>query len=185
MTAMLKRLTYPVMLVALMLLSISARSEILAIMNYESKTPESLKALKLSGPQQREEGLAIIDVDPNSDNFGKWLWTMPLPPDLVAHHIFYDRTMTKGYMTALGKTELHIIDFTKSPYRVKRIDVPQCQVGEDVIFTEDNSTWYLTCMGSATVVVGDVATDKIKANISIPEPFRTASRCTAASTGCW
>lgn len=171
MTAMLKRLTYPVMLVALMLLSISARSEILAIMNYESKTPESLKALKLSGPQQREEGLAIIDVDPNSDNFGKWLWTMPLPPDLVAHHIFYDRTMTKGYMTALGKTELHIIDFTKSPYRVKRIDVPQCQVGEDVIFTEDNSTWYLTCMGSATVVVGDVATDKIKANISIPGTF--------------
>lgn len=171
MTAALKRLACPALLGALALLSLPARGEILAIMNYESKTPESLKALKLSGPQQREEGLAIVDVDPNSKNFGKWLWTMPLPPDLVAHHIFYDRTMTKGYMTALGKTELHVIDFTKSPYRVKRIDVPQCKVGEDVIFTEDNSTWYLTCMGSATVVVGDVATDKIKASISIPGTF--------------
>jgi DNA-binding beta-propeller fold protein YncE len=162
---------FPVLLGALFVLSLPARGEILGIMNYESKTPESLKALKLSGPQEREEGLAIIDVDPNSDTFGKWLWKMPLPPDLVAHHIFYDRTMTKGYMTALGKSELHVIDFTRSPYRIKRIDVPQCKVGEDVIFSEDNTTWYLTCMGSATVVVGEVATDKIKANISIPGTY--------------
>lgn len=171
MTFVLNRLTCPVLLGVLILLSVPARGEILAMMNYESKTPESLKALKLSGPQEREEGLAIIDVDPNSSNFGKWLWTMPLPADLVAHHIFYDRTMTKGYLTALGKGELHVIDFTRSPYRVKRIEVPQCKVGEDVIFTEDNSTWYLTCMGSANVVVGDVATDKIKDTISIPGTY--------------
>ncbi len=171
MTFVLNRLLFPVLLGALIVLSLPARGEILALMNYESKTPESLKTLKLSGPQQREEGLAIIDVDPNSDSFGKWLWKMPLPPDLVAHHIFYDRTMTKGYMTALGKSELHVIDFTRSPYRIKRIDVPQCKVGEDVIFSEDNTTWYLTCMGSATVVVGEVATDEIKTNISIPGTY--------------
>lgn len=148
-----------------------AAAEILGMMNYESKTPDSLKALKLTGPQEREEGIAIVDLDPKSDNFGKWLVKIPLPTDLVAHHIFYDRTMQKGYMTALGKGELHVIDLTKNPYRFKRIDVPQCKVGEDVIFSEDNSTWYLTCMGSANVVVGDVRTDTIKATISIPGTY--------------
>lgn len=171
MNAVLNRIACPVLLGALLVLPLSARSEILALMNYESKTPESLKALKLSAPQERQEGLAIIDVDPNSENFGKWLWSMPLPPDLVAHHIFYDRTMTKGYMTSLGKPELHVIDFTSFPYRTSRIDVPQCKVGEDVIFSEDNSTWYLTCMGSAKVIVGEVQTDRIKAIISIPGTY--------------
>ena len=36
-----------------------AKSEILAMMNYESKPAESLKALKLTGPREREEGIAL------------------------------------------------------------------------------------------------------------------------------
>ena len=69
-----------------------ANSEILAMMNYETKPAESLKALNLTGPRERREGIAIIDVDPESPAFGKILMDIPLPPDLVAHHIFYDRT---------------------------------------------------------------------------------------------
>ena len=57
------------------------------------------------------------------------------------------------------------------PYRLKRIDVPNCRMGEDVIFSEDNKTWYLTCMMSARVVVGDVATDKVKQIIKIPKSY--------------
>lgn len=155
----------------LLSLTYPAGAEILGMMNYESKTPESLKTLKLTGPQEREEGIAIVDLDPDSENFGNWLVTIPLPPDLVAHHIFYDRTMQKAYLTALGKTELHVIDMTRYPYRFKRVDVPQCKVGEDVIFSEDNRTWYLTCMGSANVVVGDVRSDEIKATISMPGTY--------------
>ncbi|MDX1515158.1 MAG: YncE family protein, partial [Gammaproteobacteria bacterium] len=158
-------------IVVLTLAAFPAGAEILGMMNYESKTPESLKALKLSAPQEREEGILIMDLDPESKNFGKVLMEFPLPPDLVAHHIFYDRTMQKAYVTALGKGELHVMDLTANPYRIKRIDVPQCKVGEDVIFSEDNSTWYLTCMGSANVVVGDVRTDAIKATISIPGTY--------------
>ncbi len=156
---------------SLLVLALPASAEILAMMNYESKTAESLKSLRLTGPQEREEGIAIVDVDPESENFGKWLVKIPLPSDLVAHHIFYDRTMQKGYMSALGKSELHVIDLTRNPYRIKRIDVPQCKVGEDVVFSADNSTWYLTCMGSANVIVGDVKTDRIKATISIPGTY--------------
>ncbi|MFQ5765467.1 MAG: YncE family protein [Rhodospirillales bacterium] len=148
-----------------------ARAEILALVNYESKTADSLKALKLTGPAQREEGIAVLDVDPKSETFGDILMQIPLPPDLVAHHIFYDRTQTKAYVTALGKPLLHVMDLTTFPYRLKKIPVPQCLVGEDVIFSEDNKTWYLTCMGSGTVVVGDVTTDAIKADIKLPKPY--------------
>lgn len=142
-------------------LSFTAHAEILAMMNYESKTEDSLKTLKIGGAQERREGIAIIDVDPESENFGRIVSDIPLPSDLVAHHIFYDRTMTKAYLTALGKGELRVMDMTANPYRMKTIEVSDCEFGEDVIFSEDNSTWYLTCMKSNKVIVGDVATDAI------------------------
>ena len=145
-----------------------ANSEILAMQNYESKPADSLKALKLTGARERREGIAIIDVDPKAETFGKILMDIPLPPDLVAHHIFYDRKMEKAYVTALGRPELHVFKLNEFPYRLKRIDVPKCQMGEDVIFSEDNKTWYLTCMNSGNVYVGETATDKITGIIDIP-----------------
>ena len=51
------------------------RAEILAMLNYETK-PEQIA---------RREGLAVIDVDPKSETFGKMLMDIPLPPDLVPH----------------------------------------------------------------------------------------------------
>ena len=148
-----------------------ARGEILAMVNYESKTEDSLKALKLTGPAEREEGILILDVDPASDGFGEVFWKYAFPPDLVAHHIFYDRTMTKAYITALGKGELHVLDMTQNPYRMTMVPVPDCAMGEDVILSDDNSTWYLTCMMSANVIVGDVATDEVTGTISLPDTY--------------
>lgn len=146
-------------------------AEILAMMNFESKTPEAIEALKLGAPGERREGIAIMDVDPQSARFGDVIMEIPLPPDLVAHHIFYDRTQTKAYVTALGQPHLHVIDMTKNPYRVSRIEVAQCMVGEDVILSGDNQTWYLTCMGTGVVVVGDVATDTVKHVVTLPAPY--------------
>jgi len=51
-----------------------ALGEIRAMFNYETKSPDSMKALKnpvSTGP--RREGIAIIDVDPESKGFGKIL----------------------------------------------------------------------------------------------------------------
>jgi DNA-binding beta-propeller fold protein YncE len=148
-----------------------ASAEILGMMSYESKSPDSLKSLKLSGVPERREGIAIIDLDPNSEAFGKILWDMPLPADLVAHHIFYDRTMTKAYVTSLAKPELQVLDLTKSPYRTKTISVEGCAMGEDVIINEDNTRWYLTCMMSANVIVGDVQTDEVVGIIDVPDTY--------------
>ena len=139
------------LLVALMVLSASqAQAEILALLNYETK-PEQIV---------RKEGLAVVDVDPKSPTFGKLLMEIPLPPDLVAHHIYFNRDKSKAYITALAKSILHVMDLTRFPYRMKAVPVPDCQVLEDVVFSEDNRTWYLTCMGSSNVVMGDAATDK-------------------------
>ena len=90
---------------------VAARAEILAMLNYESKPEDSLKAMRVPVPPQgRREGVAIIDVDPKSENFGKIMTDLPIPPDVVAHHIFYNKDSSKAYITALGKGELRVID---------------------------------------------------------------------------
>ncbi len=139
------------------------------MLNYETKSPESLKVLKHPvAPQDRKEGIAVIDVDPQSATYGKIVTDIPLPPDLVAHHIFYNRDSSKAYITALGKGELRVIDVADEAMPMKTISVPDCQVGEDVVFSEDNTTWYLTCMGSHKVIVGDARTDQPVKSIDVP-----------------
>jgi len=139
------------MLVCTALLSpVLGYAEILAMANYESKP----------GQSPRREGIAIIDVDPASKNFGKILNDIPLPNDLVAHHIFYNKDLSKAYITSLGNGALHVMDMTHVPFRPKKVDMPDCKVGEDVVFSKDNLTWYMTCMGSSNVIVGDAKTDK-------------------------
>ena len=133
-----------------LLMASVAHSEILAMLNYESK------------PQQpvRKEGLAIIDVDPASSGFGKIVMEIPLPSDLVAHHIFYNRDLSKAYITALGKSVLHVLDMTRFPYRMKAVEIRDCSVLEDIVLSEDNQTWYLTCMGSNNMIIGNAVKDE-------------------------
>jgi DNA-binding beta-propeller fold protein YncE len=137
-----------------------ASAEILALLNYESKP----------GQPVRREGIAIMDIDPESADFGKILMEIPLPSDLVAHHIFFNRDRSKAYITALGKSILHVVDLTKFPYRLRAIAVPDCQVGEDLVVSEDNRTWYLTCMGSSTVIMGDAVKDVPIKTVSAAQP---------------
>jgi DNA-binding beta-propeller fold protein YncE len=151
-----------VLTIMILTLSVSiSYAEILAMLNYESK-PDQIS---------RKEGIAIIDVDPNSPNLGKILMDIPLPYNLVNHHIYYNKDMSKAYVTALGLSTLHVIDMKSFPYRVKAIEIPECKVLEDATFTADNKTWYLTCMGSQNIIVGDALTDKPVKIISLPEPY--------------
>lgn len=151
---------------------IPCQAEILAMSNYESKPDNSLKELKMPfGNKARKEGIAIFDIDPESATFGDILLDIPLPADLVAHHTFWNRNHTKIYLTALGKPELRVIDMTKTPYRVKVINVPECIVGEDIVFSEDNTKWYLTCMGSNKIMVGNAVTDTLTQSVDSPVKY--------------
>jgi DNA-binding beta-propeller fold protein YncE len=137
-----------------------ASAEILALLNYESKPDQPV----------RREGIAIMDIDPESHNFGKVLMEIPLPSDLVAHHIFFNRDRSKAYVTALGKSILHVVNLREFPYRLRAIDLPDCQMGEDLAVSEDNRTWYLTCMGSNNVIMGDALLDTPIKTVSATDP---------------
>ena len=137
-----------------------ASAEILALLNYESKPDQPV----------RREGIAIMDIDPESSDFGNILMEIPLPSDLVAHHIFFNRDRTKAYVTALGKSLLHVINLTQFPYRLRAIAVPDCLASEDLAVSEDNRTWYLTCMGSSAVIMGDAVNDVPIKTISAAGP---------------
>ncbi len=158
-----KRITWPLIgaIALFTLIPAMASAEILAMLNYESKPEQTM----------RREGIAIIDVDPESANFGKILVDMPLPHDLRNHHIFLNKDASKGYMTVFGENALYVIDLKRFPYRLTRVDVPDCAVGEDVVFSDDNSKWYLTCMGSNAVIVGDAIGDKPLKTIATPKPY--------------
>jgi DNA-binding beta-propeller fold protein YncE len=147
-------------------------AEILALVNYESKPADALKAFKSPVPgQKRQEGIAVIDVDPSSANFKKVVETITLPPDLIAHHIFYNRDSSKAYVTALGKAELRVIDMSKRPFTAKTVGVPDCQVGEDIVFSADNRRFFLTCMGSSKLIIGDAVADRPTQTVSLPQPY--------------
>ncbi len=142
------------------------------MVNYETKSADSLKALKTPiAPQARREGIAIIDVDPKSKNFGKIITDLPLPADTVAHHIFYNKDQSKAYITALGKSELRTIDMKTKPYAIKTTALPDCKVGEDVVFSADKKSWYVSCMGSNNMIVGDAVTDKPVKTVALPKPY--------------
>ncbi len=161
-----------IVLGAMVLAPSLAQSEILAMMNYETKSKDSLKSLKAPVPAaERREGIAIIDVDPASPAFGKIVTDIPLPADLVAHHIFYNKDLTKAYVTALGKSELHVIDMRKQPYTPVRVETPGCSVLEDVVFSADNKTFYVSCMGTQNVLVGDALADKPLRTIALDKPY--------------
>ena len=149
-----------------------ALGQIYAMMNYETKSPDSLKVLKnpvASGP--RKEGIAVIDVDPKSKTFGAIVQDLRISPDFMAHHIFYNKDMSKIYVTSLGKTQMGVIDMHKTPYKMKVVEVPDCQVGEDVVFSDDNKTFYLSCMGNQTVVIGDAVRDKPTKAVKVGAPY--------------
>ncbi len=147
----------------------AAFAEILGLVNYETKSADSLKTLKRPiAPPARKEGLAVIDLEPGSPTMGKIVRNIDLPGDTVAHHIFYNRDQSKAYITALGKPELRVMDMKDPNLTVKMVPVPDCLVGEDVVLSEDNKLWYLSCMGSDAVIVGDAVTDRPLKTIKVP-----------------
>jgi DNA-binding beta-propeller fold protein YncE len=136
-----------------------AAAELPAILTYETK-PDA---------PERREGLVIMELDMSSPDFGKILHEIPLPPDLVAHHVYINPEVTKAYITALGRSELRVMDLDS--LEVKTVDVPDCQVGENVAFSEKTGLWYLTCMGSSTMIVGDGTTDAPLRTVRTQAPY--------------
>ena len=133
---------------------------------------DGARALQTKGAQAlRHEGLAFLELDPEAPDYGRILARIDLPPDMIGHHIFYNPARDRAYVTSLGRPELWVFDVTEFPYRPKVVPVPDCDVLEDVTFSEALDRWYLSCMGSSNVVVGDAETDEPLRTIALPEPY--------------
>ncbi|SON56724.1 hypothetical protein HDIA_3183 [Hartmannibacter diazotrophicus] len=138
-----------------------AQAEQPALILYETKGQQAV----------RQEGIAFVELDPDAPDYGRILAQIPLPPDLISHHIFYNPARDRAYLTSLGRSELRVLDVTSFPYRTKVVPVPGCDVGEDVAFSEAQNRWYLTCMGSSIVIVGDAKSDEVLETMQMPVPY--------------
>ena len=59
-----------------------------------------------------------------------------------------------------------VMDMKKFPYRMKVVALPNCLAGEDAVVSDDNKTWYVTCMGTNKVVIGNAVTDTVTGTIA-------------------
>ena len=146
-------------------------SEILALTVVQSQVPETVKAFKLTGSRDPKESLFILDVDPNSKTFGKTLMTIPLPSDFLANEVFFNPDKSKGYVTSRGKSEMFVFGLNRYPYRLRKLELPDCKTGQNLIFSQEQKLWYLTCRMSAKVIVGDSATDTIRNAFEVPNSY--------------
>ncbi len=164
------RLLFSLSFVFVLFSAAPAQAEILAFVTYETRSEESLRALKLKidlGP--KENGVAVIDLDPASTNYGKILAEYPFPDGTSPHHQFYNPDKTKLYVTATVKQIIHVLDLTRQPYRVKRIDAPGCDRIDSMAFSETGDTWWATCIRTSKILVGDGNADKVVRVIDVGE----------------
>lgn len=147
---------------AFALMAGGAPAEQTALVLYETKGADQT---------QRQEGIAFLELDPTSAHYGQILAQIPLPGDFYSHHIFYNPARTKAYVTSLATPELRVLDVSEFPYRHTSVEVADCEVGEDVSWSEAQGKWYLTCMGSSVVIVGDAETDEVLDTVAMPAPW--------------
>ncbi len=84
--------------------TVAAQAERLALLNYESKPGDTLESLRMqSAADAPRQGIAIVELDPESEDYGRILLDMPFPGDSALHHIFYNKDLSKAYVTSLSQ----------------------------------------------------------------------------------
>jgi len=123
------------------------------------------------------DGILLINVNPNSTEFGEIIDKYEVGEGVLLHHLYWNNDRSKLYNTALAGDRLYrVIADDHEIHGVIPIHTGDCQVGEDLYFTDDGSQYYMTCMGSGHVLVFDSEKDQIADIIRAPmdgsgEPF--------------
>lgn len=106
------------------------------------------------------DGVALIDLDPESGHFGKIIQRRNIARGVIPHHLYFNRDQSRLYSTALSGSNLYEImldrgaDGLPRMAQVKEVDTGGNLVGEDMYFTEDGSRFYMTFMGGDGSVTG-------------------------------
>jgi DNA-binding beta-propeller fold protein YncE len=113
------------------------------------------------GEVKQKDGLAVIDINPNSETFGDIFHDAPVGEGVLMHHPFYNSDKSKLYNTSLAGDRLYTVNIHDNTiFDITPIDTGSCIVGEDMLFSKDGTKFYLTCMGSDNVMVFDGNTDQ-------------------------
>ena len=113
------------------------------------------------GETRHQDGLAIIDINPDSNTFGDVLQDVPVGKEVFVHHPFYNHDGSKLYNTALAGERLYRITLHEDTiFEVSPIDTGSCAVGEDMYFSKNGDRFHLTCMGSDNIIIFDGNEDK-------------------------
>lgn len=128
-----------------------------------------------------KDGVAIVDLDPESKHFGKVVERRPIGRNVLPHHLYFDRASERLYTSALNGPYLFEIGLWRDargvPHlgRIVPIDTGNNMVGEDMYFSEDGSRYYLTFLGGhggerdGSVGVFDARTNALIDEIIAPE----------------
>jgi DNA-binding beta-propeller fold protein YncE len=126
------------------------------------------------------DGVLLLNLDPESEQFGEILQNFELGEGVTPHHLYYNRDQSRLYNTALGGEFLyelmleHDRDGIPTIVEAKPLDVGANIVGEDMYFTEDGSRFYMTFMGGTggdfdgTIGVFDAQTNALIESIAAP-----------------
>ena len=116
---------------------------------------------------RQDDGIAILDINPDSKTFGNILQDVPVGEGVLMHHPFYNSDGSKLYNTSLmGETLYRVNLHEDTIFDVKPLDAGSCVVGEDMYFAKNLEKFYLTCMGSDNVMIFDSNTDQMIGQIS-------------------
>jgi hypothetical protein len=129
------------------------------------------------------DGIALVDLDPESTRFGEIVQRRDIGPGVLPHHIYFNRDQSRLYSTALGGSNLYEIKLRNQDSHevprmawVKPIDTSGNLVGENIYFTKDGSRYYMTFMGGdgsdtgGSVGVFDAHTNELLETITAPVP---------------
>jgi hypothetical protein len=132
------------------------------------------------------DGVALIDLDPDSEHFGEIVQDVAIGEGVLPHHLYFDRDESRLYTTALGGSYLYEILLTHEEgfpriSGIEAIDTGGNMVGENLYFTRDGSRFYMTFMAGlggdtgGSVGVFDARTNELLRTITAPVPDDPAS----------
>jgi DNA-binding beta-propeller fold protein YncE len=129
-----------------------------------------------------KDGVALVELDPESPRFGQIVRKRSMGRGVLPHHLYFNRDETRLYSTSLNAPYLFEIAYRKDRHgrphlgRIKPIDTGGNKVGEDMYFSEDGSRFYVTfLMGQSgdrdgSIGVFDIETNELIETIRAPEP---------------
>jgi hypothetical protein len=129
-----------------------------------------------------KDGVALIEMDPESRRFGRIQKLRFFGEDVLPHHLYFNHDETRLYSTALNEPYLFEIAYRKDHKgrprlgRITPIDTGGNIIAEDMYFSEDGSRYYVTFLlgqggdRDGSVGVFDAETNELIETIRALEP---------------